>query len=360
VLIVHGNHAMTDFSDPGYAYLGELLASRGFITVSVDQNFFNGGIYGKSSNENDARAWLLLKHVEVWEDWNTDPDSQFFGLVDLDNIALIGHSRGGEAVALAGVFNQLSRYPNNANTRWDFHYGIRAVASLAPVDQQYQPADHPAELVDVSYLVLQGSHDSDLHNYSGFQQFQRVSFSTPGSDAFAAGVYIYRANHGQFNSIWGDRDASGIKGQMLNRRALLSGEEQRRVASLYLSAFLEATLHGEQVYRAIFQDYRHAGDWLPQTGYITQYKDSGTQYAANFEEDYDVTTTTVCASVIKNGRTTTWCGCGGAALPESTGSFCRSPLCRICNWKGKPCWYLRLRMGANLRIWKRGWISRLC
>jgi hypothetical protein len=36
VLVVHGNHNMADFSDPGYAWLGELLASRGFITVSVD------------------------------------------------------------------------------------------------------------------------------------------------------------------------------------------------------------------------------------------------------------------------------------------------------------------------------------
>ena len=31
VLIVHGNHDMAEFSDPGYEYLGELLASRGFI-----------------------------------------------------------------------------------------------------------------------------------------------------------------------------------------------------------------------------------------------------------------------------------------------------------------------------------------
>src|SRR5262249_10257441 len=30
VLIVHGNHNMKDFSDPGYGYLGELLASRGY------------------------------------------------------------------------------------------------------------------------------------------------------------------------------------------------------------------------------------------------------------------------------------------------------------------------------------------
>ncbi|MGZ9194745.1 MAG: hypothetical protein ACXW65_21005, partial [Gemmatirosa sp.] len=36
VLVVHGNHDPKDFSDPGYAYLGEHLASRGFILASVD------------------------------------------------------------------------------------------------------------------------------------------------------------------------------------------------------------------------------------------------------------------------------------------------------------------------------------
>ena len=39
--MVHGNHDMEDFSDPGYAYLGELFASRGIIAVSVDENFLN-------------------------------------------------------------------------------------------------------------------------------------------------------------------------------------------------------------------------------------------------------------------------------------------------------------------------------
>ncbi|MFN8582407.1 MAG: hypothetical protein U0163_15715 [Gemmatimonadaceae bacterium] len=48
VLIVHGNHDMKDFSDPGYGYLGELLASRGFILVSVDENFLNGFMRGEN------------------------------------------------------------------------------------------------------------------------------------------------------------------------------------------------------------------------------------------------------------------------------------------------------------------------
>ena len=95
VLIVHGNHNMTDFSEPGYDYLGELLASRGFIVASVDENFFNGSLYGKARSETDARAWLLLKHLEVWEDWNSEPTSVFYQQVDFNQIALIGHSRGG-------------------------------------------------------------------------------------------------------------------------------------------------------------------------------------------------------------------------------------------------------------------------
>ena len=64
-LIVHGNHNYREFSDPGYAYLGDLLASRGFIMVSVDENFING-----LSAENDGRAWLLLKHLEAWKQFN--------------------------------------------------------------------------------------------------------------------------------------------------------------------------------------------------------------------------------------------------------------------------------------------------
>jgi hypothetical protein len=41
VIAVHGNHLATDYSDSGYAYLGNLLASKGYIFVSIDENFLN-------------------------------------------------------------------------------------------------------------------------------------------------------------------------------------------------------------------------------------------------------------------------------------------------------------------------------
>ena len=84
VLIVHGNHVMEDFSDPGYAYLGELLASRGYILVSVDENFLNLSPFADAlmisslKEENDLRGWLLLEHLRVWRDWNATPDNPFY------------------------------------------------------------------------------------------------------------------------------------------------------------------------------------------------------------------------------------------------------------------------------------------
>ncbi|HEY6946409.1 MAG TPA: hypothetical protein VI431_14820, partial [Candidatus Acidoferrum sp.] len=70
-LIVHGNHNLADFSDPGYEYLGELLASRGFILASVDENFLNGGLFHDPPLKpgSAVRGWLLLEHLKLWKEW---------------------------------------------------------------------------------------------------------------------------------------------------------------------------------------------------------------------------------------------------------------------------------------------------
>src|SRR6266542_2714200 len=183
VLIVHGNHNMKDFSDPGYGYLGQLLASRGFILVSVDENFLNGNI----RSENDARGWMLLKHVEAWRRFNDSAGGPFHRKVDLDHIALMGHSRGGEAVAIAGAFNRLSHYPDDATVTFDFNFGIKALVAIAPIDGQYEPAQRPTPLENVNYLVIHGSHDGDVSAFSGLRQYERIQF-TDGRPWFKAAV----------------------------------------------------------------------------------------------------------------------------------------------------------------------------
>ncbi|MFN2115527.1 MAG: MFS transporter [Anaerolineae bacterium] len=313
VLVVHGNHELLQFSDPGYSYLGELLASRGYIVASVDENFLNGGVYGSSSGENDARSWLLLKHLEAWRDWNETPGNPFTGRVDMERIALIGHSRGGEAVATAATFNQLPHHPENALRPFDFGFGIRSVIAFAPSDGQYEPGGRLNELSGVSYLAFHGADDSDVSNFSGLRQFARLDLGSavaPGRPQrpFKAALYLDRANHGQFNSVWGNRDQSAPAGWLLNTATLMPESEQQRLAATYVSAFLEDTLRGDDRYRPLFRDFAAGAvaGWLPETDYVSRYADPGFRIVADFEEDVDSSTASLVGASIRGSGFGYW------------------------------------------------------
>ena len=301
VLIVHGNHDPLDYSDPGYAYLGELLASRGFILVSVDENFINGSIRGES----DGRAWLLLKHLEDWKRWNDSAGGLFYHKVDMTNIALMGHSRGGEAVGIAAAFNRLSHYPDDANVKFNFNFDIKSVFAIAPVDGQYKPAGVFTPIENVNYMVIQGSHDGDVSSFNGLRAYDRVKF-TDGKPWFKSAFYVYRANHGQWNTVWGNKDNGPRSGRYLDLRGLLSPEQQRQFSKVVIGAFLEATLHGKSEYLPLFRDHRVAGAWLPKTMYITRFEESGFRPLATFDEDVDVTTGTAPGVKISGDSLGTW------------------------------------------------------
>jgi hypothetical protein len=308
VLIVHGNHLAQNYSDPGYEYLGELLASRGYILATVDQNFLNGSYTDLPkgiNNENDARGWLLLKHIQAWQQWNEQEENPFYRKVDMENIALIGHSRGGEAVGHAALFNRLPYYPDDANEIFDFNFNIRSIIVIAPCDGQYQPARTRTPLKDINYLAIQGSHDADVSSYQAMRQFNRISLSDD-FDGFKAGVYIWGANHGQFNSIWGDKDGPSPRINFYNLGQLMPEEEQQTISKTYISAFLDATLREKKDYRKIFMDYRYARHWLPETIYISQYEQSGTEYISTFMEDLDLSTGTLAQSAIFTSDLSIW------------------------------------------------------
>ncbi len=302
VLVVHGNHDMRDFSDPGYDYLGELLASRGYILASVDENFINGGI----QQENDARGWFLLKHVELFEGFNREAGNPFEGLVDMERIALIGHSRGGEAVANAVAFNELDYYPDDATLEFDFGYDIRGMISIAPVDGQYLPTGRKVVTEDVSYLTFHGSHDGDVTSFHGLRIYDRLRFTDPDDFHFKSAIYVYRANHGQWNSVWGPNDNGPRSARILDLRALMPGEDQRRFAELYVSAFLETVLKDDRRYLPMFRDHRVIGQWLPNTMYVTRFETSAFQPLVTYEEDIDVTSGTEPGVRIRGEGLASW------------------------------------------------------
>lgn len=297
ILIVHGNHGMEHYSDPGYQYLGELLASRGFITVSVDENYINGTWSGDfRGKEMPIRAWLLLKHLEQWQNWTNDESFALFEKADLDNVILIGHSRGGEAVSIAAQYNELEFFPDNANVKFDFNFGIKGLVTIAPTDQRYF---RRMELKNINYLSLQGSYDADEASFFGLRQYQRISYDD-STDYFKAGVLVHRANHGQFNSIWGRRDFGEPSGWFLNTGPLISGEDQREVAKVYISAFAERVFNQKNEYEPAFKNAASIRQWLPETVFLNSYTTSSDSVLVDFEEDIDLTTTASGSSSAKN------------------------------------------------------------
>lgn len=308
VLIVHGNHNMHDYSDPGYAYLGELLASQGFITVSVDENFFNGGFIGgipAKKSENAARGWFLLQHLETWKSFNQTEGNVFYGKVDMDNLALIGHSRGGEAVAHAAAQNRLPRFTDDGNLELGFDFNIKTIIAIAPVDGQYRPSQKPLPLENVNYFSIQGSHDADMSSFHGNRQYQRVRFTNQDYQCKAT-LYIYRANHGQFNTVWGRTDFTPPVSWFLNLAPLLSMEEQLKISKLYLSAFLQATIQGKKEYLAVFRNHRQVVDWLPKTIYVNRFEDSTFRKITDFEEDINPLTGSVAGVSLMGEHLAVW------------------------------------------------------
>jgi len=310
-LIVHGNHDMADFSDPGYAYLGELLASRGFILASIDENFLNSGLFHDPPNQQQVRGWLLLEHLKLWREWNQAAGNPFQGKVDLTRIALMGHSRGGEAAATAVLFHRLRYYPDNADIRFDYGFAIRAVVAIAPADGQYKPAGQNRWIEDVSYLTLQGAQDADVSSFMGSRQWEHVRYTQPGApgykaERFKAELYAYRANHGQFNTGWGRTDAGQPLSWFLNLKPLLAPEDQRRIARTYIAAFLEATLKDRREYLPLFEDWRVGRAWLPDTLYVNRYQDASYVPLASFEEDADIATTTAPGGHIAGDNLSVW------------------------------------------------------
>jgi hypothetical protein len=268
VLLVHGNSA------PGFDYLGELLASRGHFVVQVNQTYLNG-LWGESG----ARGWILLEHLKLLRKWNAEQGHAFYNKLDLDKIALIGMSRGGEAVALAASFNQWKTLPNSSEST-EFGFNIKSIVALAPMDGQYQHADGRNILKNVNYLVLQGGHDADVYQFLGSQQWHRTHFDDD-KNYLKQSIYIYRANHINFNQDMSDDFHWGSSKDFYSK--LLTPKQQESLTKVYVSAFLEATLANTKEYLQIFRQPVAGEFGLPDDIYISRHITSDFKVIENFE-----------------------------------------------------------------------------
>lgn len=249
VVFLHGNHCICSTSctshscspsnripnHRGYDYILDVLASRGYIAVSID-GFSVTAInqtFGPLTDY-EARGQLILEHLRRWQNWNQNGGSllsgKFMNRVNMSKIGLVGHSRGGEGVVAADVLNVVQSEG----------FSIKAVAAIAPTAQ-----DGLVDWVPLSpYLVILSNNDGDVVFLSGQKTYDRAFSAIAPKAKEKTAFWIFGTNHNFFNTTWtpgsGDPFASD-DGQGDGR---LQPAAQRRVGCQIITNFMDKELKG--------------------------------------------------------------------------------------------------------------------
>ena len=280
LFIVHGNHRATTKSHLGYEYLVRYLAERGIAVVSVDMNYLNGFLNYGLSGENDARAMALYRNIDyiLNLEENRDLNKEIF---------LAGHSRGAEATTILKSFTELEKLPEDGNRNLSLNVKIKGIISISGTYGQYTPAGKNLKLRNVNFLCIHGTHDSDVEGFEQLNQYENIENSR---GYFKSAIYIPYANHGNFNTLWGDYDLDPPDAYFFNRKSLLPGEDQRRILEVLTEKFIRAVYGKES--KKIFYDLESEDLNIPKLDYYQMYQEGGSSVIANFDEDYNISTAT--------------------------------------------------------------------
>lgn len=232
----------------GYDYLSDVLASNGYVVVSISSNGVNAVDNAVFDLGALARAELIQKHLDLLNTFNTTGGApfgtKFVGKFDLTKVGTMGHSRGGEGVVRHYVLNQSLGAP----------YGIKAVFPLAPVDFNRFVVNNVALDVLLPYC------DGDVSDLQGVHFYDDARYNVPGDAAPKHYMLVMGANHDFFNSIWSP--SSGIPGGTDDWNFVQNGNsdphcggrkgnqrltetQQRGTGLAYMSAFFRTYVGGE-------------------------------------------------------------------------------------------------------------------
>lgn len=286
VVIMHGHHTAADPSYEGYTYLLDHLASHGFIALSIDCNVINAIAGGGGAQ--DTRGHAILEHLALLQAKNANP-GLFQGKIDMTNIGIMGHSRGGDGVVQAEIYNQA------LGLGWN----INAIVALAPTDFS-GTSTSPLNLTTSKFLCIYGSNDGDVRGGSnpstqytstGFRFYDRATIEK-------SMVFIYGATHNRFNTEWGTEskvDTSSPK--------ILSKTQHENLLKGYMTAYMQVHLQG----RSEQNDYFTGELKIPSVSSIdvhTQYRLPSNLTLDDFETEPALDTSSLAGNASLTGNVT--------------------------------------------------------
>ncbi|MFI9586568.1 hypothetical protein ACIHCQ_33135 [Streptomyces sp. NPDC052236] len=188
-------------SHRGYLSAQKVLASQGYVTVSISANGINGQDYLADDGGAQARSSLVRLHLARWAAWAgadraTAPASvRAAPPADLSRVLLVGHSRGGEGVNRAAM-DSLSKPPADQDGyRGPVRWKIRGTVLIGPTIFGQNPAPEVP-----SVTILPGC-DGDVSDLQGEIYVDGTRGVSRGA-ALHSAVYVTGANHNFFNSEW--------------------------------------------------------------------------------------------------------------------------------------------------------------
>lgn len=200
-----GDWPCADGYQPIPSYLGHLrdqrlLASQGYVTVSISANGVNAQDLETEDAGAQARSSLVRQHLAHWADWGAHRSTAPFVVreavkADLSRVLLVGHSRGGEGVNRAAMD---SLYPPPAvedGYRGPVRWKVRGTVLIGPTIFGQNP------VADVPSVTLLPGCDGDVADLQG-EGFVDGTRGVGRGAALHSAVYMIGANHNYFNSEW--------------------------------------------------------------------------------------------------------------------------------------------------------------
>ena len=247
----------------GYRQAQQLLASQGYLTVSISANGINGQDWTADDGGAQARSSLVRLHLANWANWagakrtSAPAIARASPRADLSKVFLMGHSRGGEGVNRAAL-DSLNPPPAaqdgyHGKVRWT----IRGTLLIGPTAFGHDPVP------DVPSATILPGCDGDVSDLQG-QIYADGTRGVSRGRALHSALYVIGANHNFFNTEWTPGQAaapafddffSGDEPDRLctlgSAPARLTPRQQQNVGATYVAAAARLFVGGDDRVRPL-------------------------------------------------------------------------------------------------------------